>query len=794
MASLGPAPIPEMAAWRQHKIYGQRISKDGIEYDVEMRRNGKRKSEWITAGDTGPHLVRKYNAKCRIERSQQKEVQELVMGRSSQTIFIISDAEDDDDEDEASVISLNSSDGDIHLNHEDMLHDLPAVGCATPRRSSRQLHATPKYNEYISQRPGLSAYKTVISNDHAVQRVPHHPIRAHSIRSSPSPQEESLFQCPESLTDSCCSPVKMSSSRRETRHSSSKVPEPATPVTRSRLRQSKKTASGDEAVSERKSNRIRSVKASHVRDDRPLNGFVSPSIKSGPAKRKLMKSKPSPDSPHEMSPKQTSKKTAAGIHSDSVKKGRKAENTDDAMGVSTATCILHKLSSVSEPYVDELTGIGFPTDDQAAVTSAAEVSLVTATPSSRTSTPTARRPQPTPPTPMSEKIVRTLTTKSGRQSVSKIEDSSFLYDVNAIAKEDADIQKKTRVEEALQRKRKSHPEASLTQFYQSKAPRSAATPEVCVRKVSEIRRKFSDGERRLQQFPLWKGEDIDVTVMKQKAAGSVPVEIKGENLGNYFVEFSKGMTLGVPVHILEKHFPEEHKNLVSQRALSRVRPVTPAPSQPRSPASSIFSPSTPRAPVALDMDDSPPPSPTPKDTSFDQQRDVVHDRRLSCNSLMSDIDMPDDVEIFEKERSAHVVTCLESELVCYESGDSCQAFPKLDNCQHESIQPANGSNGDQEVLADGAKQTELITVDNVSLNLQNCDQMVCVQNEEESGIPAADQKSSHRLSETNERSAPQVEVDHALDWDAFVTHLAKEPSNELDEIHSHSCTAVLEDM
>lgn len=814
--SLDNGVLGSVVCWRQYKIHGKRTSKVGIDYDVEMRGNGKRKSEWIRFSDVDPHLIRQFNAKTRSERSQQKDVLEMVSERNSQTIFIISDAEDDDDEE--SVISRCSSDYD--LNHQ---HDSPAAGCDTPRRSSRSRQINEKYKSYLSQRIRVSECEIEVAQKGGEeQHARDCPVLFHSSHSPPDDDSFQFVQMPPPESEALA-PVR----RPQTRSSGVHVPSSETsrprPIKQTRT-PGKRSVSANEIRrdSVRKSSRIQSAKSTTITLESvanivQTNYSPTPSTESGPTKCKVFKTKvkPAPDA----FPKHKRKANNTVMISDSSNESRKkvhqqpGTRSGKASG-STATCVsrgtaIETESTMLPAEADELGMIELMQSEnhvqQSAGSAEAAISQIPAIMSS-TSTPTTARRLRIPQTPMSERIVRTSTTKSGRKSISKIEDDSYVYDVNAILKEDAEIQRKTRAEESrIRKKTVKQPEFDLTTFYQSKsqAPRAPEAPftEPSVRKVSEGRRKL------FAEVPV-RWNDIEISVEKQKATGSIPVEIKGEKFGNYVVEFSKGLTLGVPSQILEKHFPEEHKHLTTQRSLSRARPATPAYSQPRSPCSSLISPSTPRTPVAFQMD-SEPPSPASKDGSSNFDDNVVQgfvtDRRYSVNSLISDIDMPEDEEIIHQEKDAVQQEPLihpGSDPVCHEEGDMFHECPQS-NGRSEDV--AAGSPEIHGSCLTSTGRGTLPDLHAAEITLLPHGELDHVKEEVKVGGKSSDQevvesgvRDTEEVATTSCLTSDQKEAEPdsgaTLEWDAFVNSVTKEPPCGSDDIHLNGCLAEMDDM
>lgn len=810
-ASLDAAVRDLVACWRQYKVHGKRMSKDGIEYDVEMRGNGKRRSEWKRATDTDPHLVRQFNAKRRIERSQQKEVHDMVSERSSQTIFIISDAESDDDE--QSVVSLSSS-VQSDLSQLIPVHaDSPAAACETPRRSSRSRITNEKYKSYFTDRVRLSARESELSDQEKEQRVHVRPLL-----SSPSPPDDDSFQFLEMIPDQS---FGLDVRRLSTR--TSEVPD--SDAVKSRPRNSRKRTAPDESgdpavtqtptVSLRRSTRIQSSKSATTSSQSTATAppivipAVTPSTKSGPAKCTKVQSNGSE------ARRAFSKQRVTVKHSNAASKSisnKRSEAETCASGTrrkkvsgSSATPVSRKDCTLL-PDADELGMIDLIQGENqvAQFTSTTEGPETCATMSS-ISKPKTARTSPASSTPVRQNVVRTSTTKSGRKSISKIDDGSFVYDVNAILKEDADIQRKTRAEESRLRSKKiaKTPETSLSAFYQSKsqARSSSAAPftEPYVRKMSESRRKLSVGFHSV----LWQDNNIEVQVMKQKAAGSVPIEIKGEKFGNYVVEFSKGSTLGVPVQILEKHFPEQHKNLVVQRAWSRARPATPAYSQPRSPCSSLISPSTPRTPIAFHMDYSAPSSPASKDGSCDVEpnvvRNAVGDRRCSVNSLMSDIEIPDDEEEYPLQLGTHPdqlndLSHCKSDVARHKAGGECDANGTTNGVSAEVLAEVPFTNGPgNESSNELVAQTACLSQDESDNHKDETESDKEGPNPEEKEDAKAGVTDTEKVVTTScegkEQENPQSLASDTSMWDAFVDHLvSKESPGDSDDVHLNGCT------
>lgn len=652
--SLDPGTQAGAIVWRQHRIFDRRTTKTGFEFDVELRGNGKRRSQWIPGHDVDARLVRQFNAKSRSERSHQKEILNTITERHSQTILILTDDEEEEDgSDDVSVISITSSEV-VGSDERPTL----AAGVMTPRRSGRERQVSERFKDFVPHRIRHRASRKQGENENKNEEHVHVesqqiPVLYHCTPNLPDDDSYKFLTILSDESD-CASRMESPDGRANDRttkvppiSSPKSLPDPPQKGTRTprTQRASRKRAASGDAV--RKSQRL--TKTKHSEDELttqshvvPVTGVSVPMKQGASAKAKTM---PRSRNKREgvsviANPVNKNKETERGVKQ-SAKTRSSRESTSPATRVSRGSNV--PVIPVVHSLEDELTTIAMEEEDVpsphthiSATVSLTPASFVTPT------TPPAR-PKRRPETPMSEKIVRTSTTKSGRMSVSRIEDNSFVYDVNAMAREDADIQRRTKVEEARVRKKKQ-PEFNAAQFYQNHQLAVTPSPEVHVttRRSSDTRHRLSTCSR-----PLFLQErDIEEEVLKQKRMSSVPVEIKGQQADAYVVEFSKGTALRAPAHVLERHFPDQMRNLMTQRS-TRMRPVTPAPSI-ASPNHFIMSPGTPRTPVQIEMFESNPPSPDEFNSCDGGERPPhVPERRNSVASLISDI------EVFDAEEPPH---------------------------------------------------------------------------------------------------------------------------------------------
>jgi hypothetical protein len=644
MASISPGS-GLTAGHVQYKIHDKSITKDGIEYAVEIRENRKRRTEWISADEIDPHLIRCYEAKCRTERLQQKDIRETISSRKSQTIFIESDVDDDDDNEDdcVSVITLSDCSGGSDMIAAPLTHrsQQPAARLSdnvseheSVRRSSRKRCFNAKYNTEMFSLSYGAAGAACSNNMHALQSDP-----------SPSPLEDHSYHF---LTVSShrshnmtVTPVPDADGRKKRSNSTNHKLKAA-----SQIRESCSSPQKDSEI--RTSARIRKRKM--TTSDLQPHGAVSPSTVSGLIQN-VFKSNPSDKPDSDQSAKRTRKR--------SVKAAAVSRSLTSNASNFPSTCVsTNGNSSVTSvravrPDSDELGLIDLIHEEnhvhqQPANGENCLLAESDASPASEksVSVPKVRkRAKAASETPV--KVVRETTTKRGRKSVSKMEDESFIYDVNAIEKEDADIQRKTRSEESRIRKRQSkQSEVSLMDFYLSKGCSSSEKP---VTESSEVRRKLSFTTPSVTRPVVRNDNDMENRVKQLKEQGAHPVTIMGKMSGKYMMEFSNSKIMPISIPILEKYFPDKHQELIAKDA-DRIRPFTPAYSQLRSPCPSVYSMSTPRTPNAIRSPYySSPLSPSSQSSGSGSNlvsESLVNQRRQSHNSLMSDIaDLSDEDEL-----------------------------------------------------------------------------------------------------------------------------------------------------